>query len=288
MRVKSHGKINLALDVISKRSDGYHDIKTVMQKISLHDEMEFIRIKRGFKFFSNIEGLDNEDNLIYKAHNLLEEVTGKELPVEVHLKKNLPIAAGLAGGTGNGALTLKVLNKIYNLQITLKQLCNISLKLGADFPYMLTGGTMLAEGIGEKLSCIDDFSGQDLLIVNPGYGISTREVYGNLILDNYRIDFEAIGKALKSKDFFKLSELLQNKMEDSVFKIHSDLLEIKAGLRDFGGVSLMSGSGATVFALFDDENKLNAAYKHYRDLYEYTYIAETVGGEDELQYSFNR
>ncbi|MDO5041346.1 MAG: 4-(cytidine 5'-diphospho)-2-C-methyl-D-erythritol kinase [Peptoniphilus sp.] len=285
MRAKSLGKINLALDVISKREDGYHNIKTIMQKISLHDEMEFIRIKQGFKFFSNVE-LDEEHNLIHRAHNLLESYTGRKLPMEVHLKKNLPIAAGLAGGTGNGALTLKALNEVYDLGIDLEELCRISLKLGADFPYMLTGGTVLAEGIGEKLTAMDDFSGQSVLIVNPGYGISTREVYENLALDEERTDFNSIGAAMKDKDFLKLSQLLENKMEKSVFEVHPDLEELKMGLRDFGGVSLMSGSGATVFALFDDEDKLNSAYEHYRNLYEYTYRAETVGGEDE--YSFNR
>ncbi|CDZ74671.1 4-(cytidine 5'-diphospho)-2-C-methyl-D-erythritol kinase [Peptoniphilus sp. ING2-D1G] len=282
MRAKSYGKINLSLDVISKRRDGYHNIKTIMQKISLYDEMEFIKIKRGFKFLSNVDELDNEDNLVYKAHNLLETYTGKKLPIEIHLKKNLPMASGLAGGTGNGALTLRALNKIYRLGISLEELCKESLKLGADFPYMLVGGTILAEGIGEKLEVIDDFCGQDLLIVNPGYGISTKKVYENLDIDNDRIDFDAIREALKTKNFFKLSKFLQNKMESSVFKNHPDLSDIKKKLKEFGGIPLMSGSGATMFAIFDDRVNLNKAYDYYKDLYKYTYMAKTVGGEDEL------
>ncbi|MGO3752288.1 MAG: 4-(cytidine 5'-diphospho)-2-C-methyl-D-erythritol kinase [Peptoniphilaceae bacterium] len=276
MILKSYGKINISLDVVSKRNDGYHNIKTIMQKISIYDELE-IKKSSYFNFKSNVRELDTKENLIYKAYKLLENYAGKELPVEIFLKKNLPIAAGLAGGTGNGALTLKAINDLYELNISEEKLREISLKLGADFPYMLSSGTMLASGIGENLTKLENFRGINLIIVNPGYGVSTKEVYSNLEVSNERVDFQKIIEDMKNRDLKSLKDSMSNKMEVEVFKRHKDIKLIKDKLNDFGGASLMSGSGPSVFSLFDDYKDLNSAYEYFKPIYKNTFKAKTIG-----------
>lgn len=282
MKIKSYGKINLSLDVLSKREDGYHNIESIMQKIELHDIMEFEKIHSGLELNIDEEVGELKDNLIYKSWKLLCDYTKRELPIRISVKKNIPIAAGLAGGTGNGATTLKALNKLYNLNLTEKELMKISLKLGADFPYMISGKTMLAKGIGEELEELDDFSNVLVLIVNPGYSISTRDIYENLTLSEKKIKTLEISKNLKYKRAEKLKGLLYNKMEDIVFKNHRDILEIKEKIEGFNSVSLMSGSGATVFGLFDSEEDLDLAYSYFKKIYPKTYKTYTVGGEDEF------
>lgn len=282
MKLKSYGKINLSLDVLSKREDGYHNIETIMQKIELHDIMEFEKIHSGLVLNIDEEVGKLEDNLIYKSWKLLCDYTKRDLPIKINVKKNIPVAAGLAGGTGNGATTMKALNKIYNLNLTKDELMKISLKLGADFPYMISGKTILAKGIGEELEELDDFSNVLVLIVNPGYGISTKEVYENLVLSEKKIKTVEISKNLKYKCAEKLKSLLYNKMEESVFINHKEIFEIKNKMEKFNSVSLMSGSGATVFGLFDSEKDLNKAYNYFKNIYPKTYKTYTVGGEDEF------
>ncbi|EFI41510.1 4-(cytidine 5'-diphospho)-2-C-methyl-D-erythritol kinase [Peptoniphilus sp. oral taxon 386] len=282
MKAKSYAKINLSLDVVGKREDGYHNIKTIMQKISLYDEIEFRKIDRGFNLKSNVSSINNDDNLIYKAWKCMCEYKNRELPIEVTLKKNIPIAAGLAGGSGNGAETLKAINKLYNIGLSIEELREMSLKIGADFPYMLTGGTVLASGIGEKLERLTDFNGVSVLIVNPNYGIFTKSVYQNISIEDNRIDFDKIVESMKYKSAKKLKGLLENKMEKVVFKNHPDIALIKCELENFGATSLMSGSGSTVFGLFDDDIALNKAYLYFFEKYKNCYKAVTVGGEDEI------
>lgn len=283
MEVKSYAKINLSLDVLSKREDGYHNIETIMQKISLHDIMNFEKIEKGFILNIDDKSLSTgSDNLIYKSWDLLCKKTNKNLGIKIDVKKNIPIAAGLAGGTGNGAMTLKALNKIYSLNFSNNELESMSLSLGADFPYMIHGKTVLAKGIGEELTEIEDFSNVRVLIVNPGYGISTKDVYENLEITKKKIKTEELIKNLKYKKANNLKDILYNKMEESVFKKHIEIYNIKEKLKDFNAAALMSGSGATVFGLFDRDEDLDNAYDYFIKIYEKTYKAYTVGGEDEF------
>lgn len=284
MRGKSYAKINLSLDVISKRDDGYHNIKTIMQKISLYDELEIVKGNSGFELKSDLD-FDYRDNLIYKGYKSLCDYVKEDLPIIVGLKKNIPVAAGLAGGTSNGAWTVKAMNELYNLGLSDDELCKICLKLGADFPFMIKGGTMLAEGIGEEFTPLNPFEGANVLIVNPGYGVSTPYVYKNIDLNSEPIDFDIIIKNLDAKNVSKLNNILSNKMEKVVLDKHKDLTIIKDKLNSFGGISLMSGSGPTIFSLFDNIENLNRAYEYFKPIYKMTFKTKTVGGQDEV--SFN-
>lgn len=269
IKKNAHAKLNLSLDVTGKRENGYHDIKTLMVMTDLCDEMIFSKSERleiipEFSF-------DLKSNLIYKAYELLKNKVGYDLPVKVEIKKKIPIAAGLAGGTSNGAACLYALNDLYKINIPRAELIEMSKGLGADFTYMMTGGSKIAKGIGDILEGVDPIELDHVLIINPGYGVSTKEVYQKIKIDKERIDFSKILEGLYELDIEKLNFYLRNKMEDVVFSLHPDLLDIKNKLRAFNSAPLMSGSGATIFGIFEDEKSLEEAYDYFKEIYKYTY-----------------
>lgn len=269
IKKNAHAKLNLSLDVTGKRENGYHDIKTLMVMTDLCDEIIFSKSDRleiipEFSF-------DLKSNLIYKAYELLKEKVGYDLPFKVEIKKNIPIAAGLAGGTSNGAACLYALNDLYKINIPRAELIEMSKGLGADFTYMMTGGTKIAKGIGDILEEVDPIELDHVLIINPGYGVSTKEVYQKIKIDEARIDFSKILEGLYELDIEKLNFYLRNKMEDVVFSLHPDLFDIKNKLRAFNSAPLMSGSGATIFGIFADEKSLEEAYNYFKEIYKYTY-----------------
>ena len=269
IKKNAHAKLNLSLDVTGKRKNGYHDIKTLMVMTDLCDEMVFSKSERleiipEFSF-------DLKSNLIYKAYELLKNKVGYDLPFKVEIKKKIPIAAGLAGGTSNGAACLYALNDLYKINIPRAELIEMAGGLGADFTYMMTGGSKIAKGIGDILEAVDPIELDHILIINPGYGVSTKEVYQKIKIDKERIDFSKILEGLYELDIEKLNFYLRNKMEDVVFSLHPDLLDIKNKLRDFNAAPLMSGSGATIFGIFADEKSLEEAYDYFKEIYEYTY-----------------
>lgn len=269
IKKNAHAKLNLSLDVTGKRKNGYHDIKTLMVMTDLCDEMVFSKSERleiipEFSF-------DLKSNLIYKAYELLKSKVGYDLPFKVEIKKKIPIAAGLAGGTSNGAACLYALNDLYNINIPRAELIEMAGGLGADFTYMMTGGTKIAKGIGDILEEVDPIELDHVLIINPGYGVSTKEVYQKIKIDKERIDFSKILEGIYELDIEKLNFYLRNKMEDVVFSLHPDLLDIKNKLRAFNSAPLMSGSGATIFGIFADEKSLEEAYDYFKEIYKYTY-----------------
>ncbi len=259
--LKSHGKINLGLDVLYKRDDGYHEINTIMQQIDLSDTLI---IKENNKEDIVIK-TDNKDlpldssNLIYKAWAKIKEKTGIKKGIEVVVEKNIPIAAGLAGGSSNAATVLKGLNELWQLGLAEEDLQKIGLEIGADVPFCITGGTALAEGIGEKLTKLKSFKDINLLLVNPGMQILTAEVYASLRPNGKRkMNIEKVIEFIENNDLYALAKSIVNVMEEVVIKKNPIILEIKEDLLDCGALcSLMSGSGPTVFGLFDDLEKLN-------------------------------
>ena len=266
---KAHAKLNLSLDVTGKRENGYHDIKTLMVMTDLYDEMKFSKSDK-LEILGDFD-FDMKENFIYKAYLALRNYVAKDLPFKVEIEKNIPMAGGLAGGTSNGAGTFYALNDLYDLKIPKKDLIKLSSRLGADFTYMMTGGTKLASGIGEILEEVRPIELDNVLVVNPGYGVSTKEVYESIKIDEKRIDFDEVLQALYDLDIKRLNKFLENKMEDVVFEKHRDLLEIKKKMREFNSASLMSGSGATIFGIFENKNDLEDAYRHFKKTYDKTF-----------------
>lgn len=266
---KAHAKLNLSLDVTGKRENGYHDIKTLMVMTDLYDEMKFSKSDK-LEILGDFD-FDMKENFIYKAYLALRDYVAKDLPFKVEIEKNIPMAGGLAGGTSNGAGTFYALNDLYDLKIPKKDLIKLSSSLGADFTYMMTGGTKLASGIGEILEEVRPIELDNVLVVNPGYGVSTKEVYESIKIEEKRIDFYEVLQALYDLDIKRLNKVLENKMEDVVFEKHRDLLEIKNKMREFNSASLMSGSGATIFGIFENKNDLEDAYRHFKKTYDKTF-----------------
>lgn len=266
---KAHAKLNLSLDVTGKRENGYHDIKTLMVMTDLYDEMKFSKSDK-LEILGDFD-FDMKENFIYKAYLALRDYVAKDLPFKVEIEKNIPMAGGLAGGTSNGAGTFYALNDLYDLKIPKKDLIKLSSSLGADFTYMMTGGTKLASGIGEILEEVRPIELDNVLVVNSGYGVSTKEVYESIKIEEKRIDFDEVLQALYDLDIKRLNKVLENKMEDVVLKKHRDLLEIKNKMREFNSASLMSGSGATIFGIFENKNDLEDAYRHFKKTYDKTF-----------------
>lgn len=266
---KAHAKLNLSLDVTGKRENGYHDIKTLMVMTDLYDEMKFSKSDK-LEILGDFD-FDMKENFIYKAYLALRNYVAKDLPFKVEIEKNIPMAGGLAGGTSDGAGTFYALNDLYDLKIPKKDLIKLSSSLGADFTYMMTGGTKLASGIGEILEEVRPIELDNVLVVNPGYGVSTKEVYESIKIEEKRIDFDEVLQALYDLDIKRLNKVLENKMEDVVFEKHRDLLEIKNKIREFNSASLMSGSGATIFGIFENKNDLDDAYRHFKRTYDKTF-----------------
>lgn len=276
--IDAKAKINLALDIIRKRDDGYHEIKSIMQEISLCDKLIFKEIKSGVKIVSNNERLpQNKDNLVYKAYEILAEITNTKTGIEVNIIKNIPLSAGLAGGSSNAAATLIALNEMWGLKFSVEKLMEIGEKLGSDIPFCLVGGTKLAEGKGEKLTDIKPFKDKHILLVNPGFEISTPYVYSKIKIDDNRIDIDTLIKAIEMNDIHTVANRLENKMEKVVLKEFPLIKEIKDFMLNNGALgALMSGSGASVFSIYDDYEKLEYTKMKMEKKYPYCFHTLTI------------
>lgn len=264
--MESYGKINLGLDVLYKRPDGYHQINTIMQQISLKDTLTIEENKKDIIIESNNSNIPlDSNNLMHKAWEKLREKTKIKDGVKISIDKQIPIAAGLAGGSSNAAAVLKALNILWELGLTEEQLRNIGVEIGADVPYCIMGGTAYAEGIGEKLTRLKSFKGKEILLVNPGIQVSTEYVYKNLDIKNSpRLDMKKIILDLHNEDMESLGLDLKNIMEEVVIKKHPIIEEIKNQMKNCGAtVTLMSGSGPTVFGIFNDKDRLEYCKKKF-------------------------
>jgi len=250
VRVKAPAKINLFLRVLRRRSDGYHDIETIFQALTLHDEL-VLRAASG-KSSLAVPGhpeLEHEDNLVLKAVSLLERETGHKLSVEIRLKKNIPIGGGLGGGSSDCAATMLALRKLFNLDLSDDALAKLGRSLGADVPFFLIGGTAVAEGIGELLTPVDLVFDHQVLLVNPGFPVSTARVYAEFSRTLTGKNSEStVWDVLKGRSGFE--DLLENDLQRVAEGLYPVIGEIASVLRMHGlKRSLMSGSGPTVFAL---------------------------------------
>ncbi|WP_455257643.1 4-(cytidine 5'-diphospho)-2-C-methyl-D-erythritol kinase [Peptoniphilus asaccharolyticus] len=272
--MKSYAKINLSLDVVSKREDGYHNIASIMQRIDIYDEMEIEKSEK-FNFDSDMEL--PEENTVTKAYRVLTEYMERDLPVSVKLHKNIPIGAGLAGGSANAATLFEEINRIYDLNLSTDDLRKLGVKVGADVPFMIGGETALCEGIGDLITDLDiNFSKLKALIINPGFEISSKEVYSQMNIRDERIDFKSLEMSLKNGNLTEISKYLRNDMENVVFKKYKEVENIKEELLKHTQSALMSGSGSTVYGLFDNEDDLKEAYDKFKKLYKNTYMVNLI------------
>ena len=261
--VKALAKINLGLDVLRRREDGYHEVCMVMQTIHLYDKLDIVKNTSGqITMETNLAFLPvNENNLVYKAAKLLCDEFQIKDGIHVNLQKRIPVAAGMAGGSTNAAAVLYGVNKIFDLGLTTEQLMERGVKIGADVPYCLMRGTALAEGIGEKLTRLSPMVKCPILIAKPAINVSTKFVYENLKLDGIKHpDMQKLIADIKEKDLYKIASDMGNVLETVTIPEYPIIAEMKEHMMENGAVgAMMSGSGPTVFGLFDNEKKAEKA-----------------------------
>lgn len=276
--LEAYAKVNLALDVLYKREDGYHEINSIMQQINLCDKLTFSDHKDDIIIQCNSKELPlDSSNLVYRAWEKIKEVSGIDKGIKISIQKNIPIAAGLAGGSANGAMTLKALNTLWDLGYSDEKLMEIGKTLGADIPFCIFGGSAKAEGIGEKLTRLKPFKDKYILIANPGIGISTAYAYSKIDLNSSRYDINALINAMEREDLLNVAANLKNRMEVAILKEYPIIQEIKTSMIKNGALgSLMSGSGPTVFGLFDDYDKMEFANKKLSITFEKVYSCTTI------------
>lgn len=267
---KAYAKINFCLDVTRKRDDGYHDIRTVMQTVDIYDTLTFEKTEKGgITLITQDNTLPtNSDNLIVRACELLMAEYSLTEGLTVTLEKEIPIAAGMGGGSADAACALHAVNELYDLNLSLEKLCSLGVKLGADVPYCLCGGTMLAEGIGEILTALPSPGPVTLLIAKPPAGVSTKEIYTALDSETpaWRPDIDAFITALTEKNLTGMCKHMGNVMEDVTSSRISAIREIENLMRDYGALkACMSGSGPTVFGVFETEADAVKAYHVIKD-----------------------
>lgn len=264
--VKALAKINLGLDVVRKREDGYHEVRMVMQTIHLFDRLEIEKNQSGqITMKTNLSFLPtNENNLVYKAAKLLVDEFHIKDGIHVDLKKHIPVAAGMAGGSTDAAAVLYGVNKIFNLGLTKEQLMERGVKIGADVPYCIMRGTALAEGIGEELSALPPMVKCPVLIAKPAINVSTKFVYENLKLDDTIVhpDIDQLVTDIRKKDLQQIASHMGNVLETVTIPAYPIIADIKNHMMEHGAInSMMSGSGPTVFGLFENEETAKSAYE---------------------------
>lgn len=269
--LKAYGKINLGLDVLRKREDGYHEVRMVMQTVGIYDKIDlYVKETPGIQVETNLYYLpNNETNLVYKAAKLLMEEFHVSHGLMVHLKKFIPVSAGMAGGSSDAAATLFGVNKMFNLGLTVKELQEFGLKIGADVPYCIMRGTALSEGIGEILTPLPPIPQCQVLIAKPGVSVSTKTVYERLDADETQPwqhpDIDGMVEALKNRDINGVAKRLGNVLETVTISEYPVIAQIKDKMRELGAVNaMMSGSGPTVFGIFTNPRAAADAYEELR------------------------
>ena len=281
MDIKAYAKINIVLDVVGKREDGYHLLRMIMQNIDVYDEISIVKskINKISITCNKVFVPTDERNLAYKAAKLFMDTYKIKSGVEIHIKKNIPVSAGLAGGSTDCAAVLKLMNKLFDINESSEELMKLGVKLGADVPYCIEGGTALCEGIGEKITKLQPFKNHILVLVKPPFGVSTKEVYRSFDINKVRIhpNTEYIIKEMEQNNLVYVANNMKNLLENVTLRKHRLISSIKEEMIGCGAInSMMSGSGPTVFAFFDDMLKAQRCYEQMKKKYDETFITRTI------------
>ena len=267
LRLKAFGKINLALDVLGRKPDGYHEVRMIMQTVGLHDRIDLYRTAEpGIRLETNLFYLpSNEQNLAYRAAALLFDEFGIEEGLSIRLRKFIPVSAGMAGGSTDAASVLYGVNRMFGLGLTTSQLMERGVKLGADIPYCIMRGTALSEGIGEKLTRLPSMPQCQVLIAKPGISVSTKTVYEMLDARTLRPedhpDIDGMVEAIRKRDLYEVAGRFGNVLE----LVTAGRYPVIGQIEELGAINaMMSGSGPTVFGLFSNPSSARKAYEALR------------------------
>ena len=275
LRIESPAKVNLFLEVLGKRKDGYHNVETILETVDLFDSLVLKEIEKGIEIKSNLPELPlGKENLVYQAAALLEKRLGIEKGIQITINKRIPLASGLGGGSSNGASVLLGLNKLWDLDLSYEELLGLAREIGADVPFFLREGRTLGKGRGDELRFLSQGPALYFVLVSPDFEVSTEWVYENLKacppkIEERRRDLtkearsiKIILSALKSGKITKIGNSLYNRLEEVVIPRHPQIAKIKKRLLGLGARgALMSGSGPSVFGLADDKKSAAEIYR---------------------------
>ena len=270
MRLQAFAKINLGLDVLGKREDGYHEVRMIMQTIRMYDQLDMRKsVEPGIHLTTNKKYIPvDENNLVWRAAKLMMDTCGIIEGVSIHLHKVIPVAAGMAGGSSDAAATLVGMNRLFHCGLSKEKLMELGVQIGADVPYCVLRGTALAEGIGEKLTVLPPMPDCWILIGKPGISVSTKYVYTTLDLNTETVhpDIDGMTKALEDGTLYGITERMGNVLQDVTIPAYPEVERIKEQMKTLGAVNaMMSGSGPTVFGIFDNEEKAQEACQKLRE-----------------------
>lgn len=270
MRLQAFAKINLGLDVLGKREDGYHEVRMIMQTIRMYDQLDMRKsVEPGIHLTTNKKYIPvDENNLVWRAAKLMMDTCGIIEGVSIHLHKVIPVAAGMAGGSSDAAATLVGMNRLFHCGLSKEKLMELGVQIGADVPYCVLRGTALAEGIGEKLTVLPPMPDCWILIGKPGISVSTKYVYTTLDLntDTVHPDIDGMKKALEDGNLYGITERMGNVLQDVTIPAYPEVERIKEQMKTLGAVNaMMSGSGPTVFGIFDNEEKAQEVCQKLRE-----------------------
>ena len=270
MRLQAFAKFNLGLDVLGKREDGYHEVRMIMQTIRMYDQLDMRKsVEPGIHLTTNKKYIPvDENNLVWRAAKLMMDTCGIIEGVSIHLHKVIPVAAGMAGGSSDAAATLVGMNRLFHCGLSKEKLMELGVQIGADVPYCVLRGTALAEGIGEKLTVLPPMPDCWILIGKPGISVSTKYVYTTLDLntDTVHPDIDGMKKALEDGNLYGITERMGNVLQDVTIPAYPEVERIKEQMKTLGAVNaMMSGSGPTVFGIFDNEEKAQKACQKLRE-----------------------
>lgn len=280
--IAAPAKINLSLDITGKLENGYHALDTIMQTISIEDKITLAKTGRQISVLCDHPQVpQGNGNICHKAAEAFFEKTALEGGVIITIDKNIPVAAGLAGGSSDAAAVIKGLNLLYGTGLTQREMCEIGLKCGADVPYCIVAGTCRAKGIGEKLTKLPSFAGVYIVLVVPDFFVSTEWAYKNYDLNSpdEKPRTEELISYIRGRDIKNTAERMANVLESITAKKHPEIQEIKNDIKKSGACgSVMSGSGPSVFGLFENEEKARIAFSVIREKYNRSYLTLTVDG----------
>ncbi|MBO8178320.1 MAG: 4-(cytidine 5'-diphospho)-2-C-methyl-D-erythritol kinase [Bacillus sp. (in: Bacteria)] len=281
LMVKAPAKINLSLDVLHKRPDGYHEVEMVMTTVDLADRIELTELKEDeVKIVTHNRFVpDDHRNHAYQAAQLLKDTYGIKKGVHIEINKEIPVAAGLAGGSSDAAAVLRGLNELWKLGLSLDELAQLGSQIGSDVSFCVYGGTALATGRGEKISHLPSPPNCWVILAKPATGVSTAEVYKNLNLQQIQHpNTKGMIEAIYEQNYEKVCEHVGNVLESVTLHMHPEVAHIKEQMKRFGADAvLMSGSGPTVFGLVQHDSRLQRIYNGLRGFCDQVYVARLLG-----------
>lgn len=278
---KAPAKINLTLDVLGKRPDGYHEVEMIMTMIDLADHISFEDIEQDKIILESNSAFvpNDENNLIYKATKLIKNELKISKGVKIYLKKKIPVAAGLAGGSSDAAATLRGLNRLWNLNLTENQLMKYGERLGSDVPFCVIGGTAIARGRGEKIERIKSVPSGWAILAKPTISVSTQVIYNNFRFDeiNEHPKTDEMLQAIENQDLSSIAKLLHNVLETTTFKLYPQVEYLHRQMEQYSSnVTLMSGSGPTIYTLVNKELRIRRIYNALRGFCKEVYVVRLL------------